>query len=224
MASWRNRFRRLLKPRTRTVLTPAEGYRRWAATYGQEPNELQRLEAPALETLLPEVAGRRILDLGCGKGRVARLVRQRGGRAVAADRVLAMLSACDAVPGPKLVATLGSPLPFPRASFDGVVCALALGHVEGLSSALAAMVEVLRPGGFLLLSDFHPYATLRGWERTFVDPTGQTCAVGQNLHLLSDYVRQLGRLGLVVEALEEPLWRGSPVVFVLRARLSPSRR
>ena len=30
-------------------LTPSEGYRRWAGSYGREPNAFQEMEAPILE-------------------------------------------------------------------------------------------------------------------------------------------------------------------------------
>ena len=220
MTSWLTRLQRRGRGSRSPVLTPTEGYRRWAADYGREPNAFQQLEGPALERLLPEVAGRRVLDLGCGKGRISRLVLRRGAsRAVAADLSLAMLGESGAFDGPKLVASARSPLPFRSASFDLVVCALVLGHVEDLDRALAAVADLLEPGGHLVVSDFHPYATLRGWQRTFVDPErGETCAIAQHLHMFSDYVRDLGRHGLTVEALEEICWEGSPVVFVLRAR------
>lgn len=201
-------------------LPAVEGYRQWSADYGHEPNALQQLEATALERLLPDVTGHRVLDLGCGKGRLSRRVLERGAsQAVAADLTPAMLVGPDAFQGPKLVASAGDPLPFRGATFDLVICALVLGHVEGLESALSGMTAVLKPGGQLLISDFHPYATLRGWQRTFVDAkSGKTRAVTQHLHLFSDYLRVLRQLGLTVDAMEEPLWQGSPVVFVLRAR------
>ncbi|MFV0450648.1 MAG: class I SAM-dependent methyltransferase [Propioniciclava sp.] len=44
-------------------------------------------------------------------------------------------------------------VPFPKESFDAVVCAFALCGVQDLSAAVAAMVGVLRPGGDLLLAD-----------------------------------------------------------------------
>ncbi len=209
----------------RAELSPVEGYRRWAADYGCEPNAFQQLEAEALERLLPDVRGLRMLDLGCGRGRVSRRVLERGAeRAVAADLTLAMLTGADAFRGPRLVAPASGPLPFRRGTFDLVVCALVLGHVEDLEGAVAAAATVLAPGGYLLISDFHPYATLRGWQRAFVDPeNGETRAITQHLHMLSDYVRALGREGLAVEVLEEPLWQGSPVAFVLRAQKTSPR-
>ena len=201
-------------------LSPEEGYRRWAADYGNEPNALQQLEAAALERLLPEVDGCRVLDLGCGRGRVTRQVLERGAsQAVAADLTPAMLTGTDVFPGPKLVAHAGARLPFRAEAFDLIVCALVLGHIEDLETALGQMAAGLRPGGHLLISDFHPYATLRGWQRTFIDPThGGTHAITQHLHLFSDYLSILRREGMTIEAMEEPLWQGSPVVFVMRAR------
>lgn len=210
------------RSRRQTTLPPAEGYRRWAPDYGLEPNAFQTLEAPALERLLPDVSGRRVLDVGCGKGRVSRLALARGAaRAVACDLAPAMLFDRRALRSPKLARlAAGLPaLPFRSQSFDVTVCALVLGHVKDLDAALAAIAATLRPGGWLVLSDFHPYATLRGWERTFEDPqTGETCAIAQHAHRFADYQRGCARLGLDWEALEEPEWQGFPVVFVLRAR------
>lgn len=211
---------------TPPIVDPAEGYRRWAASYGHEPNALQKLEANAMARCLPVVKGRDVLDLGCGKGRVAELMLTRGARrAVAADSSLAMLvdpQACRAAQLCRLAAGV-APLPFPDASFDVVVCALVLGHVAELAEPLAEMARVLRPGGDLLLSDFHPFATLRGFERTFTDEaSGRTYAIAQHLHLLSDYVSGLSRHGLAVNRLVEPSFDGWPVVFVLRAHKAPS--
>ncbi len=219
MKTWLSRLRLLSQKKPPRTLTPDEGYCRWAAAYGREPNAFQQLESPALEKLLPETHGRLVLDLGCGRGRVARVVSRGGATTVAADLSLAMLADAKAFPGARLAARVGAPLPFRSGSFDLVVCALVLGHVKSLSTALSGIADVLHPDGHLLLSDFHPYATLRGWDRTFEDPeSGEKYAIEQHLHLFSDYVRELGRCGLTVDALEEVSWQGSPVVFVLRAR------
>lgn len=201
--------------------TPREAYRRWADRYGDEPNELQQLEAAATADLLPDPRGLRTLDVGCGRGRLAATLGAGGASlSVAADLTLAMLVHARAARDERLfrLAAPTHPLPFRPATFDIVVCALVLGHVADLDGAIEAMAEVLRPGGCLLISDFHPYATLRGWERTFEGRDGRGGAIEQHLHLFEDYMRAFIRLGLTLEDLREPRYQDQPVAFALRAR------
>ena len=140
-------------------------------------------------------------------------------QAVAADLSAAMMTGSEAFAGAE-VGRVDRRAPAVSASVlrhRGL--RLALGHVRDLADALEAIAFVLRPGGQLLVSASHPYATLRGWERTFVDSgRGETYAIEQHLHMFSDTSQGLGRVGLTLEALEEARWQGSPVVFVLRAR------
>ncbi len=50
---------------------------------------------------------------------------------------------------------------------DAILCTLTLGHMRSPKRALAEFARVLRPGGTLVMSDFHPDAAARGWRRTF---------------------------------------------------------
>ena len=114
-------------------------------------------------------------------------------------------------------------LPFRAEAFDVVVSALMMGHVRALGSALGEIARVLRPGGDLVISDFHPCATLRGWERSFHSPhDGRSYAIEQHAHLFAHYCEHFQRLGLRLEALREPLHQGFPVAFALRARKDES--
>ena len=220
--SW-DRLRSLLRRDRLPVLPPQEGYDRWAASYEDNMNPVQTLEAEALARLLPDLRDRVVLDLGCGKGRVARLALERGAReTVGVDVSEAMLKAAAAsLPASSVrwVQADGRALPFEAASFDVVICALMMGHVDDLEAALSEIARVLRPGGLLLLSDFHPYATLRGWQRVFTDAdSGRSFAIENHPHLFDAYLRCFNRLHLVLETLEEPCYEGYPVVFVMRAR------
>ncbi|MFQ5568034.1 MAG: class I SAM-dependent methyltransferase [Rhodothermales bacterium] len=203
------------------VLPPQEGYDRWAARYEDNMNPVQILEADALLCLLPDLHDSTVLDLGCGKGRVSRLAQERGTKeTVGIDISAAMLkAAAEALPTARWVQGSVLDLPFEAASFDVVVGALMMGHVQPLERALAEVARVLRPGGFLVLSDFHPYAVLRGWQRAFTDPeNGHTFAIENHPHLFDDYVRCFHAQDLTLEALEEPRYEGFPLVFALRAR------
>ena len=218
-----DRLRGALRRDRLPVLTPQQGYDRWAASYGENMNPVQVLEAEALTRLLPDLHGQTVLDLGCGKGRVSRFALERGAvSTTGVDISEAMLkAAATAVPmaSARWIKAGVQRLPFEAAAFDVVVCALTMGHVKDLETALGEIARVLRPGGVLLLSDFHPYATLRGWQRAFTDAeTGQAFAIENHPHLFEDYIRCFNTHAIVLEALEEPCYEGFPVVFVLRAR------
>jgi len=208
---------------TLPVLSPQRGYDRWAASYEEAMNPVQVLEAEALARLLPDLRGRAVLDLGCGKGRVSRLALDRGAReTVGVDLSEVMLrAAADALAGlpARWIQADTCALPFEAEAFDTVVCALMMGHVADLETALAEIARVLRPGGVLLLSDFHPYAALRGWQRAFTDvASGRAFAIENHPHLFEAYLRCFRAEGMVLEALDEPCYEGYPLVFVLRAR------
>ncbi len=203
------------------MLTPQQGYDRWAASYGENMNPVQILEAEALYRLLPDLRDLTVLDLGCGNGRISRLALERGAAAtIGVDVSEGMLEAAAAsLPSARWVQADARALPFEVATFDAVVCALMMGHVNDLEAALAEIARVLRPGGTLVLSDFHPYATLRGGQRAFTDAaSGQAFAIENHPHLFETYLRCFKTLSLVLEALEEPCYEGFPLVFALRAR------
>lgn len=207
------------------LVSPRKGYELWAASYGENLNPVQVLESQALRDLLPPVKGCAVLDLGCGKGRISRFVLERGAaKTVGMDFSRQMLQAAVAETDSTSAHYLAGNalhLPFKKETFDVVVCALLMGHIQNLEGVLSQINEVLRPGGFLVISDFHPYETLRGSVRSFRDEkTDRTYAIEQQLHLFEDYVRSFEKLGFVLEDLREPLYEDFPLVFVLRARKS----
>ena len=221
---WRNGKVRLGMNSPLPILPPRQAYDLWAASYGKKANPVQDLESEGLLQMLPDLQGSAVLDLGCGKGRVSRLVLKRGAKTVVGlDFSMPMLQGASSmlfsathhyvVSGDALY------LPFKPLSFDTVICTLMMGHLSNLRAVLAEIAAVLRPGGFLLISDFHPYATLRGWDRSFVDEqTGHEYAIEQYVHLLEHYLEGLIKLGFQLEGLQEPLYQGFPLVFLLRAR------
>src|SRR5262249_42315800 len=96
--------------------------------------------------------GRRVLDLGCGKGRFAAHLRARGLEVVGLDLSAAMLTK-----GGDWPRVLGSArrLPLASASFDGLIAVEVLQHVHPgqLDGVLAEARRVLRPGGVLAIVD-----------------------------------------------------------------------
>ena len=133
----------------------------WAAHLRQDKN--RRLQVfPLVLELLGDVAGRRVLDAGCGEGSFARLLAERGAEVTGVDfsRLLdsAIAQETESPRGIRYVktglASLDSAVP--GGSFDAVVCNLVLHCLPDLEPALKSLAGQLKPGGLLVLSDFHP--------------------------------------------------------------------
>jgi ubiquinone/menaquinone biosynthesis C-methylase UbiE len=218
-----------------TVNLTLEAYDRWAPTYPPEAhNPLMRAEQKAMLARWPDVTGRLTLDLACGTGRYATLLAQSGARAVvAADFSAAMLRQVSV--GTPVRADMAQ-LPFVDDAFDVVICGLALGHASDLLAWMGEIGRVLKEGGVLLYSDFHPEAALAGLTRSFKDERNRTFTLPHCRHGLSEQRAAIAAADLTIEAIDElrvgfecqeafpgseafyRQWYGLPLVLVVRAR------
>ncbi|MFI9842815.1 class I SAM-dependent methyltransferase [Nonomuraea sp. NPDC051941] len=120
-------------------------------------------ERPAMLELAGNVAGRRILDAGCGSGPLFSELRDRGAIVTGVDASAGMLEQARQRLGADAdlqVADLASPLPFPDEAFDDVIASLVLHYLEDWGPTLAELRRVLRPGGRLLISIDHPFSVV----------------------------------------------------------------
>ena len=116
---------------------------------------------PAILDLAGDVAGRRVLDAGCGSGPLFAALRDQGAIVTGIDSSIKMLELARLRLGAGAdlhLADLGRPLPFPDAAFDDVVASLVLHYLEDWGPALAELRRVLKPGGRLIVSVDHPFA------------------------------------------------------------------
>ncbi|PRA04577.1 SAM-dependent methyltransferase [Arthrobacter sp. MYb229] len=120
---------------------------------------------PAIRALLGEVKGHHVLDAGCGSGPNIADLLGLGATVIGIDGSAAMLDIARDRLGPGVdlrVADLAAPLPFEDNTFDDVLCSLSLHYLEDWQDTLAQMKRVLKPGGRLILSVEHPFATWLG--------------------------------------------------------------
>jgi ubiquinone/menaquinone biosynthesis C-methylase UbiE len=96
-----------------------------------------------------------LLDVGCGDGGVARLLRARVREVVAVD--VEESAAWSDEPGLRFQIADGEKLPFEAASFDAVHSKDSLHHMEHPDRALAEYARVLQPGGFALIVEANRY-------------------------------------------------------------------
>jgi SAM-dependent methyltransferase len=118
-------------------------------------------ERPAMLALAGDVAGRRVLDAGCGSGPLLAALRDRGAIVTGIDKSAGMLELARRRLGDDAdlqVAELGCPFPFPDGTFEDVTASLVLHYLEDWGPALAELRRVLKPGGRLIVSVNHPFA------------------------------------------------------------------
>lgn len=123
---------------------------------------------PAMLALAGEVAGRRILDAGCGAGALSAALVQRGAAVTGVDASAGMLTLARRRLGADAelrLADLSGPLPFDDGAFDDVVASLVLHYLEDWGPALAEIRRVLRPGGRLIASVDHPFVAYTFGDR-----------------------------------------------------------
>jgi SAM-dependent methyltransferase len=100
-----------------------------------------------------EIAGRRILDVGCGTGRHLARIRALGGLPVGVDLSPALLAEARRIGVPLVRADMRA-LPFASGRFDGVTSLFtSFGYFSRQEDRLAVReaVRVLAPGGFHVL-------------------------------------------------------------------------
>ncbi|MEU6772383.1 class I SAM-dependent methyltransferase [Streptomyces sp. NPDC046759] len=115
---------------------------------------------PAMLTLAGDVAGRRILDAGCGSGPLSAALRDRGAAVTGIDASAGMLALAKRRLGDGVAlhqVDLSDRLPFADGAFDDVVASLVLHYLEDWGPTLAEIRRVLRPGGRLIASVDHPF-------------------------------------------------------------------
>lgn len=134
----------------------------FAAAYSAENDDSLAnayYERPAMLALAGDVAGRSILDVGCGSGSLSAALRDRGATVTAVDASAGMLELAEERLGDDVelrAADLNDRLPFDHGSFDDVIASLVLHYLEDWTTALTEMRRVMKPGGRLFVSVDHP--------------------------------------------------------------------
>lgn len=111
------------------------------------------LERHIISGMLP-ISGRRILDLGCGYGRLAPVYLERFDQVVLYDGSLSLLRDAREALGDRALLVAGDVgrLPFKDASFDCVLSIRVLQHLHDLQEAFEEMRRIIVEDGRLVFS------------------------------------------------------------------------
>lgn len=158
------------------VLTAPESsnlayYDAFSATYehGRDSPYHLMLDDMEVDLTVRYGQGKRILEIGCGTGRILGRTAAAGAPAIGADISHGMLVHA-ARRGLPVVQADATALPFADHSFDLVCSFKVLAHVAEVASAMAEIDRVLAPGGHAILEFYNP-RSLRGVIKRFKRPT-----------------------------------------------------
>jgi SAM-dependent methyltransferase len=136
-------------------------------------------EWPALRALLPDLDGKRLLDLGCGFGWVARWAMSQGAVSVLgvdlSENMLARARAETTDPRVRYLRADLEDIELPQESFEVAYSSLALHYVEDLGRLVGSAFRSLVAAGHFVFSIEHPIymASMKpGWMAT--DDGGRT--------------------------------------------------
>jgi len=133
------------------------------------PCEIDRYLSPAADSafaleyafhLMGDVAGKRVLDLGCGDGETVVVLAHKGAQVVALDISPELIDLarrrvqmqCDGLPTPELFVRTAYDTGVDNASVDLVLSKMVFHHLD-LSSALKEIRRVLKPNGRLIFNE-----------------------------------------------------------------------
>ena len=161
-------------------MRPDEGARAWEeiaegwaerVRTGTDHNRVYLLDAATLEAL-GDLTGTRVLDAGCGEGRFARMMAERGARVTGIDLSSRMIELARAEEEKSPlgidyhVADMADLSALGPGRFDVTIAYLSLFDVQDYESAIREVCRVLRPRGRFVFSISHPcfLTPNSGWE------------------------------------------------------------
>ncbi len=114
-----------------------------------------------------DVNGKKILDIGCGKGRFSEIFFMKGANIFGIDPSEKLLKeAREKSFGKSFISGSATDLPFSDNTFDCVFCIEVLEHVPDFRKAVREMVRVLKRNGKLIIID----KNILSFHRKFILP------------------------------------------------------
>jgi ubiquinone/menaquinone biosynthesis C-methylase UbiE len=187
-----HKLRQYLPPSRRKESDPAAAYDIWALSYDHQPDNLMlALDEELCAGLFSRapITSAVVVDIGCGTGRHwAKLFDQGPARLVGYDVSPGMLTILQKKhPQAETYLLKGKRLAeLERDSCDLVLSTLTIAHIPDLEGALAEWTRILRPGGEMIITDYHPSALAKGGQRTFRE--------GERVIAIRNYIYPIGRI------------------------------
>ena len=129
----------------------------------REVNANNLFEIPTLSALLPDLSGKKVLDLGCGTGERCMDYLKRGAAGVTgidiSEKMLAVALSENSHPDITYLHMPMEEIGSLDDTFDVVISSLALHYIEDFTGIVKNVYRLLSDGGIFLFSQEHPLTT-----------------------------------------------------------------
>jgi ubiquinone/menaquinone biosynthesis C-methylase UbiE len=129
------------------------------------------LHVRLIQEYFGDLAGKRVLDAGCGKGRFARILQENNSSAQICGLDISPEMLKFVPEGIDRAAASMTAIPFPAAAFDFVYATESLEHAVEIERAVSELCRVLKPGGRIVIIDknIEHFGKLEtpAWEKWF---------------------------------------------------------
>ena len=217
---------------------PEVAYNHWAGSYDSQPDNLMlALDDEVFSGLLNHIniKNKIIADIGCGTGRHWKKMLDNEPKKIigfdVSEKMLKMLQ--QKFPQAETHRLINNKLlQLKNESCDCIISTLTIAHIQNAEEAITEWNRVLKPGGQMIITDYHPLALEKGGKRTFMHHD-RIIAVKNYVHTLENLkgiARQLDLpvLRLIEKFIDESakpyyekqnalpvfeLWKGVPVIY-----------
>jgi len=152
--------------------------------YAQMPRSRDGLKSAGewrqLQSLIPPLRGKTVLDLGCGYGWHSQYAAARGARSVLgidlSERMIHEAKSRNAAENITYRVCDLEKYEYPKEAYDFVISNLALHYIANLDPIFAKVFQTLKPDGIFLFNIEHPVFTAGINEDWLYDPNGMPSA------------------------------------------------
>jgi len=158
---------------SKSDLAPEKAYEIWSANYDNQPGNLmldldEKIFSDLIENI--DLRDKKVADIGCGTGRHwLKIYAKNPSRLMGFDISEPMLALLKKkYPFALTQKTTDNLLTaIPDCSVDIIVSTLTIAHIENIEEAIASWTRILKNGGELIVTDFHPALLASGGKRSF---------------------------------------------------------
>ena len=141
----------------KSVYNSEDGYALYASDYDHSNPFLNTFEKDELFTLLGDLNGKKVLDIGSGTGRSVTRLKVTGASDVTALDISPEMLEILKEEHPTVETVIGNveKLPFKDDSFETITALFVIVHIGDLREMLDEVYRVLKPGGVFILSNIN---------------------------------------------------------------------